>query len=92
MKKGRCKPNVLACTHTLSTEKDNDEFKAGLGYTVRLQLKKPKVTKIKADKRSYVYDCIYMKCPKKEKFMKVEKRLTIPGIQGNKKWGVDPGQ
>lgn len=38
--------------HTLSTrEEDTDEFKAGLGYTVRLQLKKPKETKIKADKK-----------------------------------------
>lgn len=32
-----------------------------------------------------------MKCAK-EKSMKVEKRLTIPGVQGNKKWGVDPRQ
>lgn len=35
--------DVLAHTHKLITgEEDNDKFKAGLGYRVRLQLKKAK--------------------------------------------------
>lgn len=54
--------------HTLSTrEEDTDEFKAGLGYTVRLQLKKPKETKIKADKKIMFYGHIYMKYPKEKR-------------------------
>lgn len=54
--------------HTLSTrEEDTDEFKAGLGYTVRLQLKKPKESKIKADKKNHVLWSHLYEVSKREK-------------------------